>query len=87
MASHGNKENESRTAMKTVVCEPSSESKDDKIYEQPGYFEFPFTPYDIQVKFMQNLYSALESGGVGIFESPTGTVSRLAPAVACSPCI
>lgn len=83
MASGGKKENESRTA---VVCDPSSssESKDDKMYEQPGYFQFPFTPYDIQVKFMQNLYSALESGGVGIFESPTGTVSRLAPAVACS---
>jgi hypothetical protein len=45
------------------------------VYEQPGYFQFPFTPYDIQVKFMQKLYVVLESGGVGIFESPTGTVS------------
>ena len=52
----------------------TNDSKD-KVYEQPGYFQFPFTPYDIQVKFMQKLYVALESGGVGIFESPTGTVS------------
>ena len=73
MASSGKQENESQTA-KAVVSESSSRSKDDKVYEQPGYFSFPFTPYDIQVKFMQSLYSILESGGVGIFESPTGTV-------------
>lgn len=74
MASGGKQESELRTA-KIVVSESSSGSKDDKVYKQPGYFQFPFTPYDIQVKFMQNLYSVLESGGVGIFESPTGTVS------------
>jgi hypothetical protein len=37
-------------------------------------FPFPGTPYDIQVKFMNNLYDAIERGGFGVFESPTGTV-------------
>ena len=41
----------------------------------PEDFAFPFQPYDIQVGFMQNLYKALELGKIGIFESPTGTVS------------
>ncbi|XP_028407125.1 ATP-dependent DNA helicase DDX11-like [Dendronephthya gigantea] len=52
-------------------------NKKGNVYEQPGYFEFPFTPYDIQIKFMQNLYSILHIGGVGIFESPTGTGKSL----------
>ena len=39
------------------------------------FFPFPFPPYDIQVDFMKTLYRVLENGGVGIFESPTGTVS------------
>ena len=43
--------------------------------ETPSKFQFPFEPYDIQVQFMQNLYTALEGGKLGIFESPTGTVS------------
>ncbi|KAL4422590.1 hypothetical protein ABPG75_008787 [Micractinium tetrahymenae] len=33
---------------------------------------FPYPPYDIQQSFMQALYAALEKGGVGLFESPTG---------------
>ncbi len=67
MASANEQDNKSTTAL--------GDLKDSNVYEQPGYFQFPFTPYDIQVKFMQNLYTVLESGGVGIFESPTGTVS------------
>lgn len=39
------------------------------------FFPFPFPPYDIQEDFMKTLYHVLENGGVGIFESPTGTVS------------
>ena len=39
------------------------------------FFPFPFPPYDIQEDFMKTLYGVLENGGVGIFESPTGTVS------------
>lgn len=38
-------------------------------------FPFPYTPYRIQEQFMAALYAALEAGRVGIFESPTGTVS------------
>ena len=47
-----------------------SVAKDEQIF-----FPFPFPPYDIQEDFMRTLYSVLENGGVGIFESPTGTVS------------
>lgn len=46
---------------------------------------FPFPPYDIQTGFMRGLYQALEKGGVGLFESPTG--ERLMPANStCTPC-
>ncbi|TNN00895.1 hypothetical protein fugu_012141 [Takifugu bimaculatus] len=40
-------------------------------------FPFPYQPYDIQQQFMQALYSALDQGKVGIFESPTGTGKSL----------
>ncbi|XP_056637298.1 ATP-dependent DNA helicase DDX11 isoform X2 [Diorhabda sublineata] len=43
----------------------------------PEEFDFPFTPYDIQVKFMKSLYYTLENGKLGIFESPTGTGKSL----------
>ncbi|EPS26579.1 hypothetical protein PDE_01516 [Penicillium oxalicum 114-2] len=35
-------------------------------------FHHPFTPYEIQLQFMEALYGCLEDGKVGIFESPTG---------------
>ncbi|XP_058825535.1 ATP-dependent DNA helicase DDX11 [Topomyia yanbarensis] len=38
---------------------------------------FPFAPYDIQLDLMRSLYSVVESGQVGIFESPTGTGKSL----------
>jgi hypothetical protein len=38
-------------------------------------FEFPYPPYEIQEQFMDALYETIERGGLGIFESPTGTVS------------
>ncbi|CAJ1056797.1 ATP-dependent DNA helicase DDX11 [Xyrichtys novacula] len=40
-------------------------------------FPFPYQPYNIQQQFMQALYSALDQGKVGIFESPTGTGKSL----------
>ena len=43
--------------------------------QPPEEFPFPFQPYGIQKDFMRALYSALEKGCIGIFESPTGTVS------------
>lgn len=48
----------------------------DKNQEIGGiHFPFPFTPYSIQKDFMAVLYQVLENGKIGIFESPTGTVS------------
>jgi hypothetical protein len=49
-------------------------------------FPFPFPPYDIQKRFMNEMYAVLDAGGLGIFESPTGTVpppphTRIASAV------
>ncbi|GFY75105.1 hypothetical protein TNIN_61721 [Trichonephila inaurata madagascariensis] len=40
-------------------------------------FPFPFKPYDVQESFMKNLYSVLQKGEIGIFESPTGTGKSL----------
>uniref|UniRef100_A0A3Q0T5Z2 DEAD/H (Asp-Glu-Ala-Asp/His) box helicase 11 n=1 Tax=Amphilophus citrinellus TaxID=61819 RepID=A0A3Q0T5Z2_AMPCI len=40
-------------------------------------FPFPYQPYNIQEQFMQALYSALDQGKVGVFESPTGTGKSL----------
>lgn len=40
------------------------------------HFPFPFPPYPIQKDFMAELYKVLEAGKIGIFESPTGTVSE-----------
>ena len=40
-------------------------------------FGFPFPPYPQQHDLMTALYSCLDEGGVGIFESPTGTGKSL----------
>ncbi|KFB44279.1 AGAP001537-PA-like protein [Anopheles sinensis] len=40
-------------------------------------YAFPFLPYDIQLDFMQSLYTVLHNGKIGIFESPTGTGKSL----------
>ncbi|KAI5813786.1 helicase C-terminal domain-containing protein [Pyronema omphalodes] len=40
-------------------------------------FHHPYTPYDIQLQFMNALYNAIDDGCVGIFESPTGTGKSL----------
>jgi len=41
-------------------------------------FHHPYTPYNVQLEFMKEVYNVLERGGgqVGILESPTGTVSQ-----------
>eukprot|EP00890_Picochlorum_soloecismus_P002305 jgi/Picsp_1/3075/NSC_01297-R1_atp-dependent rna helicase ddx11-like protein 8-like len=43
-------------------------SNDHKCFEA-----FPYDAYDIQIDFMRKLYETLECGGIGLFESPTGT--------------
>ena len=50
---------------------------DDQLLQAPDKFSFPFEPYGIQEQFMRTLYDTLEKGGIGIFESPTGTVSSV----------
>ena len=40
-------------------------------------FRHPYTPYAIQLDFMQKLYETLDAGKIGIFESPTGTGKSL----------
>ncbi|KAF2205065.1 ATP-dependent RNA helicase-like protein chl1 [Delitschia confertaspora ATCC 74209] len=40
-------------------------------------FHHPYEPYEIQKQFMSAVYDCLESGKVGIFESPTGTGKTL----------
>uniref|UniRef100_A0A182PGV9 DNA 5'-3' helicase n=1 Tax=Anopheles epiroticus TaxID=199890 RepID=A0A182PGV9_9DIPT len=45
--------------------------------EQGSDFAFPFLPYDIQLDLMRSLYTVIHSGGIGIFESPTGTGKSL----------
>lgn len=45
--------------------------------EELSFPAFPYPPYDIQTGFMRALYRALEAGGVGLFESPTGDSQRL----------
>ncbi|MCO5590825.1 hypothetical protein L7F22_044800 [Adiantum nelumboides] len=38
---------------------------------------FPFEPYPVQLQLMRAVYAALQKGGVGIVESPTGTGKTL----------
>ncbi|KAL6431362.1 hypothetical protein ACFW04_007181 [Cataglyphis niger] len=45
--------------------------------EPPQEFPFPFPAYQIQKQFMKDLYNCLESGKLGLFESPTGTGKSL----------
>lgn len=45
--------------------------------EPPQEFPFPFPAYEIQKQFMKELYNCLESGKLGLFESPTGTGKSL----------
>lgn len=45
--------------------------------EAPQEFPFPFPAYEIQKRFMRELYGCLENGKLGLFESPTGTGKSL----------
>lgn len=37
-------------------------------------FPFPFPPYPIQQRFMEDVHGTIVAGKCGVFESPTGTV-------------
>ena len=52
----------------------ASESKSVTILHPPEVFPFPFPPYEVQKDFMNRMFMTLERGGLGVFESPTGTV-------------
>jgi len=48
-------------------------------YKQEKDFHHPYTPYPIQVEFMNAVYTTIEDGCIGIFESPTGRNFRPNP--------
>nr|XP_027199864.1 ATP-dependent DNA helicase DDX11-like [Dermatophagoides pteronyssinus] len=45
-------------------------------------YQFPYQPYDIQIKLMNQLYDSFENGYISIVESPTGTGKSLS--IICS---
>lgn len=53
----------------------SSTSSDPKLV-CPEEIHFPFQPYPIQISFMRDLFFTIENRKIGLFESPTGTVSE-----------
>ncbi|KAK7496398.1 hypothetical protein BaRGS_00012320 [Batillaria attramentaria] len=73
--------------MDNITCSPSQTTPKSGTQQEPGVtltdmvapdkFPFPFEPYNIQRDFMKQLYQCLQSGNVGIFESPTGTGKSL----------
>jgi hypothetical protein len=48
------------------------QGEQDSPMQRTAFPEFPYTPYPIQQAFMAELYSTIEEGKVGLFESPTG---------------
>ncbi|KAK3785527.1 hypothetical protein RRG08_048661 [Elysia crispata] len=58
-------------------CGRDKQFEKEKQVDLPKEFPFPFQPYDIQTDFMRNLYTCLELGKIGVFESPTGTGKSL----------
>ncbi len=37
-------------------------------------YHHPYTPYDIQLRFMHAVYECIDQGRIGVFESPTGKI-------------
>lgn len=65
------------TSTPTQSPKMSPTDNHDDANNPPINFHHPYTPYDVQLKFMRAVYSVLETGNgqVGILESPTGTVT------------
>ena len=47
---------------------------------------FPFEPYEVQKQLIHKIYNIIERKGVGIFESPTGTVRGHRLGAECDGC-
>jgi hypothetical protein len=58
------------------IAKPNRVSVLDHLQAQE-FFKFPFPPYQLQCDFMTSLVACIESGHIGVFESPTGTVSTI----------
>lgn len=56
----------------------SQKTDPDKRYEADDFL-FPYAAYPIQVDLMNAIYKAIDTGSIGLFESPTGTVRILRP--------
>ena len=69
--------NEPNERVSLLLATPGSSGKDDKsLREASRAFNFPYpVAYHIQIDLMQSVFRAIEDGKVGLFESPTGTVS------------
>lgn len=54
-----------------------TECLDQQVIQSDSRFNFPFEPYDIQLKLMETAYRCYESGKFALLESPTGTGKSL----------
>ncbi len=59
------------------MADPEAEAENEgksveRVAQSQRDYHHPYTPYDIQVQFMDATYDCIETGRVGIFESPTG---------------
>jgi chromosome transmission fidelity protein 1 len=71
-----------RTAPVASTSDPHPEVGTRDAVETMTFPAFPHEPYGIQLELMRSLYATLRRGGIGVFESPTGTGKTLS--VLCS---
>ena len=63
----------------------SSSGPQAAVLTAPPEFPFPFEAYSVQKELMHKLWSAIETGAVGVFESPTGSRRPRIPPLARAP--
>jgi chromosome transmission fidelity protein 1 len=71
-----------RAAPVASTSDPHPEVGTRDAVETMTFPAFPHEPYGIQLELMRSLYATLRRGGIGVFESPTGTGKTLS--VLCS---
>ena len=71
-----------RAAPVASTSDPQPEVGTRDAVETMTFPAFPHEPYGIQLELMRSLYATLRRGGIGVFESPTGTGKTLS--VLCS---